>query len=77
VPVRIRRPRIDADPSRQHRLWGNTNDLRAHLSGLRDMIKCRGGFRTLGLHGLISKLAISLVPLTRLSRLSPEADPIN
>ncbi|KAL2175860.1 uncharacterized protein P884DRAFT_278995 [Thermothelomyces heterothallicus CBS 202.75] len=40
-------------------LWGNTDDLRAHLRGLRDMIKCRGGFRMLGLHGLISKLAIS------------------
>ncbi|KAH6844926.1 hypothetical protein B0I37DRAFT_392272 [Chaetomium sp. MPI-CAGE-AT-0009] len=40
-------------------LWGNTNDLRAHLHGLRDMIRSRGGFRTLGLHGLISKLALS------------------
>ncbi|KAK4104345.1 hypothetical protein N658DRAFT_466451 [Parathielavia hyrcaniae] len=40
-------------------LWGNTYDLRAHLCGLRDMIKCRGGIRTLGLHGLISKLAIA------------------
>ncbi|KAK3378612.1 hypothetical protein B0H63DRAFT_525829 [Podospora didyma] len=39
--------------------WGNTNDLRAHLRGLREMIKLRGGFRTLGLHGLISKLAIT------------------
>ncbi|GAB1313810.1 hypothetical protein MFIFM68171_04020 [Madurella fahalii] len=39
--------------------WGNTNDLRAHLRGLRDMIRCRGGFRTLGLYGLISKLAIT------------------
>ncbi len=39
--------------------WGDTNDLRAHLRGLREMIKVRGGFRTLGLHGLISKLAIT------------------
>ncbi|KAK4190699.1 hypothetical protein QBC35DRAFT_63754 [Podospora australis] len=39
--------------------WGNTVDLRAHLQGLRDMIKLRGGFRTLGLHGLITKLAIT------------------
>ncbi|KAK0728721.1 hypothetical protein B0T26DRAFT_768424 [Lasiosphaeria miniovina] len=39
--------------------WGNTNDLRAHLRGLREMIKLRGGFRTLGLHGLISKLAVT------------------
>jgi len=41
------------------RLWGNTNDLWAHLRGLREMIRSRGGFRMLGLHGLISKLAIS------------------
>ncbi|KXX74417.1 Oleate activated transcription factor 3 [Madurella mycetomatis] len=39
--------------------WGNANDLRAHLRGLRGMIRSRGGFRTLGLHGLISKLAIT------------------
>lgn len=39
--------------------WGNEGDLRAHLSGLREMIRVRGGFRTLGLHGLISKLAIT------------------
>ncbi|KAK3328530.1 hypothetical protein B0T19DRAFT_449970 [Cercophora scortea] len=39
--------------------WGDANDLRAHLRGLREMIKFRGGFRTLGLHGLISKLAIT------------------
>ena len=42
-------------------LWGDVNDLRAHLRGLREMIKLRGGFRTLGLHGLISKLAITQV----------------
>lgn len=40
-------------------LWGDVNDLRAHLRGLREMIKLRGGFRTLGMHGLISKLAIT------------------
>ncbi|KAK4201592.1 hypothetical protein QBC40DRAFT_171071 [Triangularia verruculosa] len=39
--------------------WGNDVDLRAHLTGLREMIRVRGGFRTLGLHGLISKLAIT------------------
>ncbi|KAK3325148.1 hypothetical protein B0H66DRAFT_599332 [Apodospora peruviana] len=39
--------------------WGDANDLQAHLRGLREMIKLRGGFRTLGLHGLISKLAIT------------------
>lgn len=39
--------------------WGDTNELRAHLRGLREMIKIRGGLRTLGLHGLISKLAVT------------------
>lgn len=38
--------------------WGETNDLRAHLRGLREMIRLRGGFRNLGLYGLISRLAI-------------------
>ncbi|KAK3301447.1 uncharacterized protein B0H64DRAFT_370561 [Chaetomium fimeti] len=48
-------------------LWGNTNDLRAHLRGLRDIIRSRGGFRTLGLNGLISKLAVSFaVPASAL-----------
>ncbi|AEO62235.1 uncharacterized protein THITE_2106184 [Thermothielavioides terrestris NRRL 8126] len=40
-------------------LWGDANDLRAHLRGLQEMIRFRGGFRTLGLHGLISKLAMT------------------
>lgn len=44
--------------------WGETNDLRAHLRGLREMIRLRGGFRSLGLHGLISKLAITYVSLS-------------
>ncbi len=39
--------------------WGDTADLHAHLRGLKDMIKMRGGLRNIGLHGLISKLAIS------------------
>jgi hypothetical protein len=39
--------------------WGETGDLRAHLRGLREMIRMRGGFRNLGLYGLISKLAIT------------------
>jgi hypothetical protein len=38
--------------------WGETHDLQAHLRGLREMIRLRGGFRTLGMHGLLSKLAI-------------------
>ena len=39
--------------------WGDTNDLRAHMRGLREMIKLRGGFGHIALHGLISKLAIT------------------
>ncbi len=39
--------------------WGDTGDLHAHLRGLRELIKMRGGLRNLGLHGLISKLAVS------------------
>jgi hypothetical protein len=38
--------------------WGETNNLRAHLRGLREMIRIRGGFRHLGMNGLVSKLAI-------------------
>ncbi|KAK5652432.1 hypothetical protein OQA88_10476 [Cercophora sp. LCS_1] len=39
--------------------WGDPNHLHTHLRGLRDMIRIRGGFRALGLHGLISKSAIT------------------
>lgn len=38
--------------------WGNTVDLRAHLSGLREMVRLRGGFENLGLGGLLAKLVI-------------------
>ncbi|KAL1840436.1 hypothetical protein VTJ49DRAFT_474 [Mycothermus thermophilus] len=39
--------------------WGNINDLRAHLRGLSEMIRSRGGFGALGHNGIISKLAIA------------------
>jgi hypothetical protein len=39
--------------------WGETHDLQAHLRGLREMIRLRGGFRNLGMHGLLTKLAIA------------------
>ncbi|CCC08848.1 unnamed protein product [Sordaria macrospora k-hell] len=39
--------------------WGEKQSLHAHMGGLCEMIKLRGGFRTLGLNGLISKLAIT------------------
>ncbi|KAL8392371.1 hypothetical protein RB595_002528 [Gaeumannomyces hyphopodioides] len=38
--------------------WGETSDLRAHLRGLREMIRLRGGIRCLGMNGLVGKLAI-------------------
>lgn len=39
--------------------WGAAGDLGAHLRGLREMVRVRGGFRSLGLHGLIAKMAIT------------------
>jgi hypothetical protein len=39
--------------------WGAGTDLRAHLRGLKEMVCLRGGFRSLGLHGLIAKMAIT------------------
>jgi hypothetical protein len=44
--------------------WGDTGDLRAHMRGLREMIRFRGGFGNLGLNGLLSKLAITQVLLS-------------
>jgi len=39
--------------------WGETGDLRAHLRGLREMIRLRGGLGNLGMNGMISKLAMA------------------
>ncbi|PKS07492.1 hypothetical protein jhhlp_006096 [Lomentospora prolificans] len=39
--------------------WGDTDDLRAHMRGLREMIRIRGGFYNLGMDGLLAKLVIS------------------
>jgi len=38
--------------------WGDTDDLKAHMRGLREMIRIRGGFHTLGMNGLLAKLVI-------------------
>ncbi|KAI1878582.1 hypothetical protein JX265_002759 [Neoarthrinium moseri] len=38
--------------------WGETQDLRAHLNGMKRMIRLRGGFGNLGLEGLLSKMVI-------------------
>lgn len=40
-------------------LWGDASNLHSHLRGLRELIRTKGGFRNLGQHGLISKLAIT------------------
>lgn len=42
--------------------WGAGTDLGAHLRGLREMIRVRGGLRSLGLHGLIAKMAVTYAP---------------
>lgn len=39
--------------------WGETQDLRAHLRGLREMIRLRGGFAQLGMSGFLAKNAIT------------------
>lgn len=39
--------------------WGATQDLHAHMSGLRTMISMRGGLQDLGMHGLISKMVLT------------------
>jgi hypothetical protein len=38
--------------------WGDTQDLRAHLRGMREMVRIRGGLNRLGMNGLLAKLVI-------------------
>ncbi|KAH8671342.1 hypothetical protein BX600DRAFT_246471 [Xylariales sp. PMI_506] len=38
--------------------WGETHDLRAHLRGMREMIRLRGGFQNLGMDGFLSKMVM-------------------
>ncbi|KAK6214654.1 hypothetical protein LQW54_004162 [Pestalotiopsis sp. IQ-011] len=38
--------------------WGDMDELRAHLKGMRHMIQLRGGYQNLGLEGLLSKMVI-------------------
>ncbi|KXJ90780.1 hypothetical protein Micbo1qcDRAFT_225647 [Microdochium bolleyi] len=40
--------------------WGAPHDVRAHLRGLRDLLRVRGGFNALGLGGLLSKIVLTL-----------------
>ncbi|OAA61871.1 Zn(2)-C6 fungal-type DNA-binding domain protein [Niveomyces insectorum RCEF 264] len=39
--------------------WGQADHLQAHLRGLREMVRLRGGLRYLGMNGLIAKLAVA------------------
>lgn len=41
--------------------WGATADLKAHIRGLKQMIRLRGGLGKLGLHGFLSKTVIMCV----------------
>lgn len=45
--------------------WGDTDDLKAHMRGLREMIRMRGGFQYLGMDGLLAKMVIAYVLLAR------------
>lgn len=38
--------------------WGTTTEMRAHMDGLRQMVKIRGGPQTLGLQGFIAKTVL-------------------
>ncbi|RSL89902.1 hypothetical protein CEP51_001021 [Fusarium floridanum] len=38
--------------------WGATADLKAHIRGLKQMIRMRGGLSQLGLHGYLAKMII-------------------
>lgn len=38
--------------------WGGRKELEAHLGGLREMVRSRGGLANLGLGGLLAKLII-------------------
>lgn len=37
--------------------FGETQEIRAHLRGLREMIRLRGGYDNLGMRGLVAKVA--------------------
>lgn len=39
--------------------WGEMQDVRAHLRGVREMIRLRGGLATLGMDGLLAKNIIA------------------
>lgn len=38
--------------------WGATHDMRAHMHGLKMVIRLRGGLQELGMHGFLAKLVL-------------------
>jgi hypothetical protein len=44
--------------------FGGTQDMQAHLRGLRELVLMRGGFDTEGVHVLVSKTALVYVDAT-------------
>lgn len=38
--------------------WGNTDDLKAHSRGLKELVRLRGGLGSIGLGGLLARLVI-------------------
>lgn len=50
--------------------WGDTDDLCAHMRGLREMIRIRGGFHNLGMDGLLAKMVIASVSSSHNARTS-------
>ena len=41
--------------------WGATSDLKAHITGLKQMVQMRGGLANLGMHGYLAKLILVFV----------------
>jgi hypothetical protein len=39
--------------------WGTTEEMQAHMLGLRSMVKMRGGFQVLGMQGFLAKTIIA------------------
>lgn len=41
--------------------WGTTEELRAHMAGLKSMISMRGGPQSLGMQGFLAKIVLTSV----------------
>lgn len=50
--------------------WGTTDELMAHMAGLKTMVKMRGGFQDMGMQGFLAKTALMSV-IKILNTLSP------